>query len=118
MRPMISCNVTRLSFSHDVLGVVAESHHGQAFHSPSALGSCRRLRSHHWLRAASRIGHEEVKDKFKAKLDQVREHVRGILYEPHLVGEHSVEGGVMFASLLEEVCAAVNRRNKDIVPIR
>lgn len=51
-------------------------------------------------------------------MQQVREHVRGILYEPHLVGEHAIEGGVLLPLLLEEACASVNRRDKDIVPIR
>lgn len=70
------------------------------------------------MASESRIGREEVKDKFKAKIDQLREHLRGKLYDPHLVGGHALEGGDMFSSLLEEVCAAINHCDKDLVPVR
>ena len=63
------------------------------------------------------VGVDEVEPAFAAKLSGLRDTLSGILREPHQFGGQPVVGGVMFTSLLSDLCVRVNRGAKDIVPL-
>ncbi|CAN0316110.1 unnamed protein product [Ascophyllum nodosum] len=60
---------------------------------------------------------DEVKPAFATKLSGLRDTLSGILREPHQFGGQPVVGGVMFTSLLSDLCERVNQGAKDIVPL-
>ena len=60
---------------------------------------------------------DEVEPAFAAKLFGQRDTLSGILRGSRQFGGQPVVGGVMFTSLLSDLCETVNQGAKDIVPL-
>lgn len=65
------------------------------------------------------IPQAEVSAEFTEKIGELRRVLAtDLLVEPHRFGDRPIEGGVALATLLTEVCGAVNEGSNDLVPLR